>query len=490
MGDNSREIKDSYSMQFEKEIPSKERHLKGQYFTHGEIVDFILDNIPVSKTNKFLDPTCGAGAFLGRLNTKGVPINNLYGSDIDPRALELCSKNLGESENLVEGDFIKDVLFNDNFFDVIIGNPPFQNLSKKEKKFPEGHKHFVDIGSGIMNSASLVLARSYYLLKEGGYLGLVLPKNLVRVDSFKGIRNFIIDKFQIILIKDLDHHFKDVRCDQIVLIARKIKPNTEEKIKIITYKKGLSFLKQKSYFIYQKELKNYSFFPIFYDEPVKKIADKLLNIKKTLSNESDIFRGESIDFFKKNISEVQTNRILLRGNCIERFGIKNKLYLKEKGLSSSKVKKMRNKKIVIQNIASKEGGIFPFVSSHGELTMDTITNIIPKKEEYLKFLTCLLGSKLTNFFMIHVIYLNSNFSMHTDKAYIGKIPIIYPNELALEEINLIYDKLSKIKDKYSYEFKEEYEKLNKIIFSLYKLKVKEINVIKSSLKEVMSKKHG
>jgi tRNA1(Val) A37 N6-methylase TrmN6 len=486
-----KKIKDDYSTEFEKLISSEERHTKGQYFTHEEIVDFILNNIPLEKEFKVLDPTCGAGAFLCKLDKKKITTENIYGSDIDSRAVLLCKENIGNKGNLIKGDFIKKELFKENYFDVIIGNPPFQGMSKKKDGFPSENKHFLKINKGVVNSSSLVFIRSYFLLKEKGYIGFVLPKNFVRVDSFKEIRKFILENMQIILIKDLDHHFKDVRCDQIILIAQKKKPDLNENVEIITYKKNHSFLTQESYSIKQSEFAKYPFFPIFYDKDVKSIANKLLLTKTTLSKEADIFRGESIGLFKNNITEDNSDKTLLRGNCIERFGIKKRLYFsKDIKIDSLKIKKMQREKIVIQNISSKEGGIFPFLSKDGELTMDTITNIILKNKTYSKFITCLLGSRLCNFFMIHVIYLNSNFSIHTDKSYIGKLPVIYPSESELKEINIIYKTLSNIKDKYSDEFKEEYKKLNKIIYSIYSLNSKEIEIIEKSLKEVMSKKNG
>jgi len=481
--------KDILSTMFEKDISKNDRYKLGQYFTHREIVEYIINSIPLKKGNKVLDPTCGAGAFLKILIDKNIIYpKDIYGSDIDKKALELCNENVkNKSKNLILGDFINKELFKENYFDVIIGNPPFKNINLNNRPFKEVYKK-------ATNLASLVLIKSYFLLKENGYMGFVLPKNLIRVESFKKIREFILKNMEIILIKDLDHHFKDVRCDQIVLIAQKKKPLLINEIEIIPYTKKYSFLNQPKYKLTQKEFFEYSFFPLFHNKKIKIIADKLLSIKRTLSDEAEIFRGESLKFLKEYISPIQSNRItLLRGNCIKRLGIKYNLFLKKdfsEELLSEKSKKILQDKIIIQNLTSKEGGIFSTISSKDELTMDTITNIIPKKKEYLLFLNGLLGSRLCNFFMIHLIYLNSNFSMHTDKTYIGKLPIIYPNKEINKRIEQIVKLLLSIEDKYSKKFKKEYSNLNELIYNLYNLNEKEIKTIEKSLKGVMSKKNG
>ncbi len=489
--------KDKLSTLFEKEISSEERYNLGQYFTHKEIVNFIVDSIPIKKGYKVLDPTCGAGAFLKKvLDENTINSRDVYGSDIDPRALDLCKKNLdNKSQNILLGDFIKEELFQENFFDLIIGNPPFKNLNSNNKEFSLKNKYYQKIIFGTVNSASLVLAKSYFLLKEGGYLGFVLPKNFIRVDSFRKIRNFILENMSIILIKDLDHYFKDVRCDQIVIVAQKKKPTLKNKIKIISYKKGNSFLNHPEYYLTQQEFLNYSFYPLFYNEEVKIIADKLLSIKRTLTDESIIFRGEALSKFKKYISNEQVRKdlFLLRGNSIQRFGIKHRLFLKKdfsQKLLNGRAEKILQEKIVIQNLTSKEGGIFSTISEENELTLDTVTNIIPNNKENLLYLNGLLGSRLCNFFMTHLIYLNSNFSMHTDKSYIGRLPIIYPDLSTKKEFNLIVKELLSEEDKYSKSFKEKYEKMNGLIYKIYGLKREAFEIIENSLKEVMSKKNG
>jgi len=80
--------------------------------------------------------------------------------------------------------------------------------------------------------------------------------------------------------------------------------------------------------------------------------------------------------------------------------------------------------------------------------------------------------------------------MHADKPYIGKIPIILPNESDEDIIQSYVDKLFKIEDKFSNEFNDIYDKLNKKVFEIYGLTNEEVNIIENTLKGMMSKKHG
>jgi len=80
--------------------------------------------------------------------------------------------------------------------------------------------------------------------------------------------------------------------------------------------------------------------------------------------------------------------------------------------------------------------------------------------------------------------------MHTDKQYIGKIPIMLPNKKQENKVISIVDRIMKIKDNYSKEFFELYDKLNNHIFEIYHLDKKEIDIINKLLLEVMSKKQN
>jgi len=493
--------KDIFSSIFENISSNREKY--AQFYTHKELVTFILNNINFSKNNKVLDPACGAGAFLIELLNRGINPDNLYGIDIDKTALEMCKFNAKTNNNIILRNLINKNTLNGldlmGGFDLIIGNPPFKNLKRDNIEYDLFNPLFEKVTSNSVNSATLMIVKSWELLNEEGYLGFVLPKNLIRVESFSKLRKFILDNFLIKMVVDLDHHFKDVRGDQIILILQKNKSEefrSKNKVKIIPYKKGLTFGESEGYYINQIDFEKYPFFPLFYNLKIKELSDKLIKVDTKLSDFSKgIFRGISIGSNHKAVSKARSKDSLIcyRGDSIKRFGIKYPLYLNYSELTSSDINKLNRlklDKIIIQNICSKEGGIFATISNKEEVSLDTVTNIILNDNNYMRYIASVLNSKLSNFFMIFVVYLNSNFTMHTDKSYIGGIPIVKPTEKQLKKLNEIFDRINSIEDKYSKEFFEEYHQLNNLIYRIYNLSEQDIFVIEQSLKEVMSKRQN
>jgi type I restriction-modification system DNA methylase subunit len=187
---------------------------------------------------KIIDPACGSGSFLIRaydelLNYHAnelkkpvheldqwerLPIltNNIFGVDLDKQAVEVArlnlllrslakreplpylGNNIKNGNSLISGneaelkkyfgdnwkdknpfnwdDEFKDIMKNDGF-DVVIGNPPYVQLSLEEN-LPEGLKDYLlnTYGSsmGRLNTFGFFIKRGIELLKDGGYLGFIV----------------------------------------------------------------------------------------------------------------------------------------------------------------------------------------------------------------------------------------------------------------------------------------------------------------------------
>ncbi|MDR1895414.1 MAG: N-6 DNA methylase [Prevotellaceae bacterium] len=207
----------------------------GAVYTPSFLVNLLIDEcLPLNfkdtdENIKLIDPACGSGIFLvtaykrlvqrwriGHRNNgnlanpepeklKQILKDNIFGTDIHYNSvhltifslqLALCSmlnprqiwtkkglfNNLEEDGNIIEKDFF-DYLAESNFardFDLVIGNPPFKELSKNKftsyrKKLVKFEEENINLQIPFYQEALLFLTTSFLLLKkETGRLCLIM----------------------------------------------------------------------------------------------------------------------------------------------------------------------------------------------------------------------------------------------------------------------------------------------------------------------------
>lgn len=499
-------VKDLLSTFYEANHKHADRKPLGQFYTHQSLVKYIFSNIPVKRESTILDPSVGAGAFLiSALEFNGNNYKNLYGIDIDSKALDLCVKNVELTAGAVERQNFKCAdtigsgpanLFPEIYaaggFDVVIGNPPYKLESIAN--FDSSCESFAPVLNGVANSATLIIAKGLQLLRTDGYLGFVLPKTILRVDSFSSLRKYLAESFIIKNIFDLGHYFKDVRGDQIILILQKTAPkNSENSIKVSIKNNGSSLDECHTYQLRQRDLLKQNYYPVYRRGSLVSLASKLTEISLKMEDvcEGKIFRGLNISSKNPSLSDKEgIGRVkTFRGDSIAKFGIKYSLYLNtsEAVFSKTKLARLESEKIVLQNICSKEAGITATLSGADEASLDTVTNILCDKVN-LKFLLGVLNSNLSNFFLLHVIFLSSNFTMHTDRQYIGQLPVVLPDEQAAGEVIETVESLLSTGGVRDERYAGLYRRLNKQIYEIYGLDESEIKTIENCLKETLSRR--
>ncbi len=185
-----------------------------------EIKNSILDRL---KTVTILDPTCGTGAFIfqafstlldiyKRLGifidqniVKDIFKNNLFGVDIDQDAIEILKfralilmNSFGIDELVYEnfkiGNTVHDVSFswahnfsNGGKFDIIIGNPPYIELSKT-KGIELDDLRTIKCG----NLYAPIMEKSItYLLSDNGVLGYIVPISIATTPRMSLLREIV-----------------------------------------------------------------------------------------------------------------------------------------------------------------------------------------------------------------------------------------------------------------------------------------------------------
>jgi len=365
---------------------SKKRKEQGIYYTPRFIVDYIVQHalgpildkctsIDDLHKVKVLDPACGSGSFLvaafnfiirkyESFGIKGDALtkiqilkNNIYGVDLDERAVELARLNLllntfdsqfklpdlgsnikhgnslisGSDEELKKyfGSNFRDKVpfnwqeqfpevFKQGGFDCVIGNPPWgAGINNEEKGYFKNN--FVS-GKGIIDTYALFIEKSLSLLTNNGGLAFVLP-DIILLKNYPQIRKIILDICKIRNIYYTGMAFKGVNLDTVVLNLLKeknAKLREDNLISVLNEDREID-IKQD---IFQK---NDGFkFNLFFD-------DKTIDLKRKLDKNS-VPLGEILEihegvhsgnireklFLDKSISK-NCKKMLFKGIEIERY---------------------------------------------------------------------------------------------------------------------------------------------------------------------------
>jgi hypothetical protein len=162
---------------------------KGEVFTPESLVQEMLDKIPVevweNPNSLFLDPCMGRGIFLIEIVNKLVYIYGYTEQDAQSRVYgyDTNIKYVGPLRrrgfaNVQNKDFLNEE-FNMKF-DVIIGNPPYQEKVGNKKTEPLWNKF---------------VKKSFEVSKDGGYVSLIHPTGWRDIEGkFKNIQEILKSK--------------------------------------------------------------------------------------------------------------------------------------------------------------------------------------------------------------------------------------------------------------------------------------------------------
>ena len=518
--------------------------------TVGELVK--NKKIDVSKI-KVLDPACGSGSFLiktfdvlneyhskkegysqNKLDMSGTGTtystklsilkDNIFGVDLDKQAVDIAQLNLllkvAEKkrrlpilqQNIKNGNSLIDdpnlagdkafkwneefaEIMNNGGFDVVVGNPPYFNI--KSDDILKNSSDFKTLSNGVVNSATLFLKKSMNLLKEGGYLGFIIPKSFAYVDSWKPIRQVIYKEAQLLVIVDVSKAFKDVLLEQVIIVIRKHKPKLSDSVVLISdFNTSTQSIAKTDY----KEIVQNDRISFQANTLEKAIYNKVNSGSVLLGDISDNFRGIGVQKLISN--KNNSGERILSGKEIQKYAINdyhNYVISRDKIPEISKVENLRKQKIMVQNIVAHIRDHIKITATYdpkGVLDLDTVNNILINDKDFSpKYILALLNSKLISYYTYIFIYSKAIRTMHFDGSYSGKIPIKkIPKEeqeyfdrkvSRLLELNSKYSSEDKLTDK-TEKLKDEINALeneiNNQIYKLYGITEEEKKVIEDSLR--------
>ncbi|MFI3297992.1 MAG: N-6 DNA methylase [bacterium] len=449
------------SRKYEKSLDITYKKGNGIYYTDIELSAKIIDFLQIPSDAYIFDPCCGTGSFL--VAAKRKQYQNIFGSDIDKNAINFCKK-----ENQIDSVKVLDTLSNsgkdvlkkfklDAKVDYVIGNPPYVPKAKDITIDTSDYlflRNVKDSGSNLFIAA---IYRAFELVKSGGIISYIIPKNFLHVSSYSILRKLLLNEKTIMSIIDIGSYFKSVRGEQIVVtIKNQISKNSN--IGMFKYNNGV-FVKQLDVpqSFYKNEILLFASMTDF---------DIYKKLESSYPKFNDICTGYVGRGRSKSVSAVT-------GKEIRKFSFKNKT-VPSKG-----------NQVFIQNIYSAESGII--ASFAGDLeASETVTIFTDGDEKMCRYILGILHSRLCNYFLLKFCYNNSRLTMHTDAKYLKKLPLVINDDTFARTISIV-----KLLEKVKYmsdEWFEALEALNDIIYTTYNISDKEIEYIDIQIKDMQSEK--
>ena len=231
------------------ELANNNRETHSAYYTNDFIIKDIIDLLPEFSDKdeiRIIEPSVGAGNFLpylfAKYRNKKVKLTLI---DIDKDIIDILSLLYEDKApsnfeiNFLCADFMSLDL---NNVDLIVGNPPFTRVSKKEIE------KYNLTNQDLRNLAGCFLEKS---IKIAHTVSLIMPKNLLNTPEYSGLRDFILSKNVHSILDFGEKGFKGVLIETINIILS----NSEQKKCIfIESKVKNQILNQDKNYIFDKNL--------------------------------------------------------------------------------------------------------------------------------------------------------------------------------------------------------------------------------------------
>lgn len=458
-------------------LSTSKKSKAGSYYTPISIVRQMIKNLSKQcddfvKKNVW-DPCCGTGNFLISLNSQGVPITHLYGSDLDKTSVIICRMNLLLMNPLSDYRFLcnhfdcrNSLTSFDRKVDVIIGNPPWGATLDNNQLLNFSYETY----SSSADSFDLFLEQSLKSLNHQGISYLLTPEALLSVSLHSLTRQYLLSNSKLLMVNLWGNIFDHVQTSAVSLMLRKGKDNDFfENAQVIS--------SDFDYCISSSRKFDYDNWNFATSDSENKLLEKIESIKASYLKENadfalGIVTGNNAKFIKekKGINDC----FVLKGSDLHKF-----VYDEPKQFLSFTPDKFQQvaperyyfakEKLLYRFIGSKL--IFSY-DCNQTLSLNSANIVIPRLNGFnIKYILAILNSDVANFFW--------KMKYHSIKILRNQIESIPIPLVSLEKQNEIIQHVENILKKCS--AKNEEKEINKLIYQLYNLNDLDINIIKASL---------
>ena len=333
-------------------------------------------------------------------------------------------------------------------FDIVIGNPPYVSIRTVDfnNEYKDYFENKYNLALGQYDLYSLFTELSYNILNQNGIYGFILPKRLSTNENFQSLRDFYINKFNIIEYVDAGKPFLGASVEANIIIASKLKSNDYVKVGIFNNSEYNHFQNMDKKFI---DSMPFQIFPFLVKNDNLKLLDKIkLSDYSNLGLHCDIIRGFECGFNNPKIDKKKSKYKIIRGENIHRYIVEwGDYYVHPDFKNEAKIFKREEIFTKTPKLLTK------FVSNNIEFALDEVgycnTNVVYnvhiKDNTNIKYLLGLLNSKVVNFWFKNIYVNDDTLFPHIQKNQLASIPIPII-DLTKKSDKEIHDKLVNLVD--------------------------------------------
>jgi hypothetical protein len=395
-------------------------------------------------------------------------------------------------------------------FNAVIGNPPYDVLEKERRGEARPHEsllHYIQCNSkyagcigGKINLYRPFLIQSINILGPSGVYCQIIPMSFMGDSTLSNTRKTIFRESQLLFIvafpqkDDVNRRiFPDAKLSTCIVNLKKEIPLVNHQFRVFVYP-GKSFdeMPVES----QLSLEDITIIdPIFMPVPLAslheiKVARKIHMSPKRLKDLANVTRGEiNQTTFRQFITNNSAKKPMLKGVEIKMYGFNEVLsqgsreFFDEEMYEENHAKKRPpTVRIATQRITGvdEDRRLVCAISENGAYFADSTNSIVPKKLEFTSVLLGLLNSSLLNW-RFSITSTNNNVS--TKELELLPIPEGIYSDLIRDKI----DELVKILQNSDYQGNADilkakaYKELDRMTYQLYGLDETEIAVVGKKL---------
>lgn len=311
-------------------------------------------------------------------------------------------------------------IFAEGGFDAVIGNPPYgADLSDPERNYLK--KHYI---TGSTDTAALMMVQAHRLLKEAGIIGMIVPKSFTYSSTWQKTRTFF--EREIIQLVDVGKVWREVKLEQSVFVA--VKGSTNKTYVSLT-RQGKAIVEVGR--VNKTDCRKFGFFLNSVGESELSIAQKVVKSCVMLGELTTNTRGGML---QSKVGDTPAKYQVLGGSNIKRWlvnGRKGYLQISDENIPANAC--IQENSLLVQNIVAHIanptdhikiiGTIADRTSSETAVILDTVNQLVNRSQMSSAYLLALLHSKLINWYVYRFIFAKAIRTMHFDGTVTKRIPI-------------------------------------------------------------------